>query len=90
MSLLFGVAIPIVNVVAVWSLAHNTANVFRELCKNPLIIATVGGIAFSLLGLNLPDALWQLLARLGGVSLPLALLAVGAALKLRGMASIAG
>lgn len=81
MSLLFGVAIPIVNVVAVWSLAHSSANVFRELAKNPLIIATVGGILFSLLGFNLPDAGWQVLGRLGGASLPLALLAVGAALK---------
>jgi malonate transporter len=84
MSLLFGVAIPVVNVVAVWSLAHSSANVFRELCKNPLIIATVGGIAFSLLGLNLPDSGWQILGRLSGISLPLALLAVGAALKLKG------
>lgn len=85
MSLLFGVAIPIVNVVAVSALARGSANVLRELGKNPLIIATLGGIAFSLLGLNLPDTAWQILGRLGAVSLPLALLAVGAALKLKGI-----
>jgi malonate transporter len=84
MSLLLGVVVPIANVVAVWSLAHSSGNVWRELARNPLIIATLSGIAFSLLGLNLPEAGWQLLARLGGVSLPLGLLAVGAALQLRG------
>ena len=85
MSLLLGVVVPIVNVVAVWSLAHSSGNVWRELARNPLIIATLGGIAFSLLGVNLPDVGWQLLSRLGAASLPLGLLAVGAALQLRGM-----
>ncbi len=85
MSLLFGVAIPFVNVVAVSALARGSSNVLRELCRNPLIVATISGIAFSLLGLNLPDTAWQILGRLGAVSLPLALLAVGAALKLKGI-----
>jgi malonate transporter len=84
MSLLFGVAIPLVNVVAVSSLARGSGSVLRELARNPLIIATVSGIAFSAAGLNLPDVGWQVLGRLGGASLPLALLAVGAALNVRG------
>jgi predicted permease len=87
MSLILGVVVPIVNVVAVWSLAHDTGNVRRELARNPLIISTLGGIAFSLLGLNLPDAGWQILARLGSISVPLGLLAVGAALQLKGVGS---
>jgi predicted permease len=82
-SLLLGVAIPLVNVVAVWSLARNSQSVWRELARNPLIIATLGGIAFSLMNLQLPDAGWQILGRLGGAALPLGLLAVGAALKPR-------
>jgi predicted permease len=85
MSLLLGVTIPLVNVVAVWALARNSGNILLELARNPLIIATVGGITFSVLGLNLPDAGWQILARLGGAALPLGLLAVGAALQLKGM-----
>lgn len=84
MSLLLGVVVPIANVVAVWSLAHSSGNVWRELAKNPLIIATLSGIAFSLLGLRLPESGWQMLSRLGSASLPLGLLAVGAALQLRG------
>jgi predicted permease len=85
MSLLLGVAIPLVNVAAVWSLARNSGNILGELARNPLIIATVGGIAFSLLGLHLPEAGWQILSRLGGAALPLGLLAVGAALQLKGV-----
>jgi malonate transporter and related proteins len=85
MSLLLGVAIPLVNVVAVWSLARDSGNIWRELARNPLIIATLGGIAFSVLGFQLPDTGWQILGRLGGTALPLGLLAVGAALRLKGV-----
>ncbi len=85
MSLLLGVAIPLVNLVAVWSLARDSENIWGELARNPLIIATLGGIAFSVLGFQLPDAGWQILGRLGGTALPLGLLAVGAALKLKGI-----
>lgn len=85
MGLLLGVTIPLVNVVAVWSLARDSGNVWRELAKNPLIIATLGGIAFSVLGLRMPDAGWQILGRLGSAALPLGLLAVGAALQLKGV-----
>jgi malonate transporter len=84
MSLLLGVAIPLVNIVAVWSLSHRSGNILSELARNPLIIATVGGTAFGALGLDLPGFGWELLRRLGAASLPLALLAVGAALKLGG------
>jgi predicted permease len=85
MSLLLGAVVPIANVAAVWSLAHRSGNVRREIARNPLIISTLSGIAFSLLGLSLPEAVWQMLARLGSVSLPLGLLAVGAALQLKGV-----
>jgi hypothetical protein len=84
MSLMLGVAIPLVNVVAIWSLAHRTGNMAREMARNPLIIGTVSGIAFSLSGLDLPDFGWEILRRLGSATLPLALLAVGAGLRLQG------
>jgi len=85
MSLLLGIAIPIVNVVAVWSLAHRTGNIGRELVRNPLIVGTVTGIAFSLAGLDLPAFGWEVLKRLGNATLPLAVLAVGAGLQLDSM-----
>ena len=84
MSLMLGVAIPVVNVVAVWSLAHRTGNLVRELARNPLILGTLSGIAFSVAGLDLPAPGWEILKRLGTATLPLALLAVGAGLRLEG------
>jgi malonate transporter and related proteins len=84
MSLLPGIAIPVVNVVAIGSLAHRTGNIAREMARNPLILGTVSGIAFSVAGLELPDFGWDILTRLGTATLPLALLAVGAGLRLEG------
>jgi predicted permease len=51
--------------------------------RNPLIIACVAGILFSLTGLALPLALDRTLALVGGTAAPLALLAVGAGMDLR-------
>lgn len=84
MSLMLGVAIPLVNIVSIWSLAHRTGSIAREIARNPLIIGTVSGIAFSLAGLDLPEFGWDILRRLGSATLPLALLAVGAGLRLQG------
>lgn len=84
MSLMLGIAIPLVNVVAIWSLARRTGNIGRELARNPLIVGTVSGIAFSMAGLDLPAFGWEILRRLGSATLPLALLAVGAGLRLEG------
>jgi len=82
MSLMLGIAIPLVNVVAIWSLAHRTGNIAREMAANPLIIGTLSGIAFSMAGLDLPAFGWEILRRLGSATLPLALLAVGAGLRI--------
>ena len=71
--------------IAVWVLArHGNLGVFREMARNPLVLATLAGFAYSASGLALPDALAQLLGRLGQAAIALGLLAVGAALKLRG------
>jgi predicted permease len=51
--------------------------------KNPLIIACVGGILFSLTGLDLPVVLDRSLALVGLTASPLALLVVGAGIDLR-------
>ena len=85
MGVLLGVMVPIVNIVAVWMLArHGEAKLWRELVRNPLVLATLGGILFNLAGLALPRPAQALLIRLADASLALGLLAVGAALKLRG------
>ena len=52
--------------------------ILRELARNPLILSCIAGYAISIAGLTLPKALSETLRILGGSSLPLGLLAVGA------------
>ncbi len=85
MSLLIGAMVPLVNFAAVYMLARKGKLGFcREMVRNPLILATLAGFLFSLSGLTLPDPVAHLLGRLGETAITLGLLAVGAALNLRG------
>lgn len=85
MGLVAGAMVPPVNLAAVWMLARQgQRGVWRELARNPLILATVAGLAFSASGLPYPELARQFLGRLAEASIALGLLAVGAALKLRG------
>ncbi len=85
MGLLAGGMVPLANLAAVWMLArHGETSVWRELAKNPLFLATVAALAWNLAGLSLPVPAGQFLGRLGEAAIALGLLAVGAALKLRG------
>jgi malonate transporter and related proteins len=82
-ALLVAVCVPLVNVAAVWPLARQGGHgVARELVRNPLIVATVGGLAFNLAGLALPGLLMTAGSRIGSAALPLGLMAVGAGLQL--------
>ncbi|MGD9945398.1 MAG: AEC family transporter [Burkholderiaceae bacterium] len=81
-ALLMGVCIPLFNVAAVYPLARSGGHgVFAALIRNPLIVATLAGIAGNALGLQLPEVATATLSRLGGASLALGLLAAGAALR---------
>ena len=83
MAIVVGMMVPPANLAAVWMLArHGEANVWRELVKNPLILATVAGILANLAGVQPPDLLLQLLARLADAAIALGLLAVGAGLRM--------
>lgn len=85
-GLLMGFLVPMANVAAVWALArHGEGRMLREILLNPLIMATAGGIAFSLAGLHLPDIIRNPLGLLSQASLPMGLIAVGAGLKLQGL-----
>jgi len=82
-ALVIALAVPMVNLAAVWSLARHGGQGFgRELLRNPLILATVSGLAFNLAGLGLPDMAVSTLQRIGSAALPLGLMAVGAGLRL--------
>jgi malonate transporter and related proteins len=57
---------------------------------NPIIMATVLGILYSLSGLALPAVLEQTLSFIGGAAAPSALFALGASLSLRRIAGSLG
>lgn len=85
MGILIGTMVPVANLLAVGMLArHRETGLLRELARNPLILATLSGLAFNAAGFSLPAMPMQLFSRLGEASIALGLLSVGAALKLRG------
>jgi predicted permease len=81
-AVLISACVPLANVAAVWPLArHGGQRYGRELARNPLIIATVAGLACNAVSLKLPDFAAATLQRIGSASLPLGLMAVGAGLR---------
>jgi predicted permease len=85
MGLLAGGMVPFANLAAVWMLArHGTTSVWRELLRNPLFLATFAALLWNLAGLGVPAPVGHFLGRLAEAAIALGLLAVGAALKLRG------
>lgn len=84
LGILLGALVPLANMAAVGMLArHGEGPIWRELIKNPLILATSSGLIFNLLDFHLPEPLGHFLSRLADAALATGLLAVGAALKLR-------
>lgn len=85
MALIVGFAVPLANFAAVSGLArHGNNGLVRELLRNPLLIATLLGLAGNLAGLHLPGPVDTVLARLGTASLALGILCVGASLSWQG------
>lgn len=90
-GLLMGFMVPVANVASVLMLArHSESHWLKEILLNPLIIATAGGIAFSLFGWHLPRMFDTTLGLLSQASLPMGLIAVGAGLRLQGLHSHPG
>ncbi len=82
MAIVVGLMVPPANMAAVWMLArHGEASVWRELAKNPLILATVAGTLANVGGFQPPEVMSQFLGRLGEAAIALGLLAVGAGLR---------
>jgi len=85
MALIVGFAVPVANLAAVYGLArHGNQGLLRELLRNPLLMATLLGLAGNLAGLHLPGPVDTMLARLGAASLALGILCVGASLSWQG------
>lgn len=90
-ALLVGVMVPIVNALSVWFLARASGSpLWKELARNPLIIATLSGLAVNLGGIPLPETLHHLLDLFAAAALPLGLLSVGAGLRTEGIRAALG
>jgi predicted permease len=86
MGILAGAMVPFANIASVWMLArHGDLGLARELLRNPLIWSTLIGLSLNLAGIALPQAAQQFFGRLAEAAIALGLLAVGAALRLRGV-----
>lgn len=85
-ALITALVVPLANFSAVAMLARGAGkNLIGELTRNPLILATLGGLMFNFLGGDFPEPVWTVLKRLGAASLALGLIAVGAGLKFSGV-----
>ncbi len=90
-GILVGLVVPMCNIASVWALArHSETHFLKELMQNPLILATAGGVLYSLSGLPLPELAHMLISRMGAASLACGLLCVGAALTLTNVHKHAG
>lgn len=82
LAVLIGVCVPLFNVAAVWPMARHAQRGFmHEVMRNPLILATVSGLAANLLGITLPPWLEPTVSRIGAASLALGLMAAGAGMQ---------
>lgn len=87
LAVLIGVCVPLFNVAAVWPMTrHGQGKLWRQLARNPLIIATATGLAANLLGFRLPPWLEPTVTRIGAASIALGLMAAGAGMQLSALA----
>lgn len=87
-AVLIGFCVPLFNIGAVWPMArHGGSGMLRALVRNPLIIATVSGLAANLLGFRIPSWLEPGVARIGAASIALGLMTAGAGLQFGTLAS---
>ncbi|MGD9839041.1 MAG: AEC family transporter [Afipia sp.] len=84
--------IPVLNIMAVWVLAHYAAptrlswgQILLTIARNPFIWACGLGLAANVIGLKFPTWIDDFIDALGRSSLALGLLVVGAGLQLRGV-----
>jgi malonate transporter len=71
------------NIAAVWPMARESQQSFwGQLVRNPLIVATVLGLAANLLGFRMPQWLEPPVARIGAASIALGLMSAGAGMQL--------
>lgn len=87
-AVLIGVCVPLCNVAAVWPMArHSQRGFVGELVRNPLILATAGGLMANLAGFQIPVWAEPTVTRIGQASLALGLMAAGAGMQISQLAA---
>lgn len=96
-ALAIAIMVPILNVMSVIALTRhagrdvpNIGNILKTIARNPLIISSLTGITLNISGIGLPDPLGATASLIGRAALPIGLLAVGAGLDLKAVASNKG
>jgi predicted permease len=88
-SILIAFTLPLFNILSVISLSvfihakkgESVKRIILEIIKNPLIIAVVAALPFSLLRLRLPVFAEDTISALGAIALPLSLVGIGGTLR---------
>lgn len=82
-SVLIGFCVPLFNIAAVWPMARASQQSFaKQLVRNPLIVATLCGLAANLLGFRMPQWLEPPVSRIGAAAIALGLMSAGAGMQL--------
>ncbi len=87
-ALFIAFMVPFINVVSVWVLAKygsgnaSALGAAKEMCRNPLIVACIAGVAVNVSGLGLAQPVETLFQLLGRAAPSVGLLCVGAGLDL--------
>ena len=87
-AMMIAIAIPAVNIISLLAFSQQNSNWKSNglaVIKNPLILGCIAGVLFNLTGFKLVSGLHNLMSLLASVSLPLGLLAVGAALQFQAL-----
>ena len=89
MAVITGFAVPLANIMAVSFLANtfHPIKLFKELSRNPLLLATLAGIVVNLLGMTPPELIYGVLDRASSAAIALGLMCVGAGLNFDGIRS---
>jgi len=92
LSIAIGLAVPVANILAVAGLSRGNGLSFGQMVKqillNPFFLASFSGITLSILGLRPPDLVLAPVERLSQAALPVAMIAIGAALRLEALARL--
>lgn len=92
LSIAVGLAIPVANVLAVAGLSRGNGMSFGkmvvQILLNPFFIASLTGLTFSVISFSPPALVLAPLERLSEAALPIAMLSIGAALRLEALAKL--